>query len=51
VETAQTDGLLGLTIIVAASLAVLVYVFLRMAGVIGRRGHRDGRAPPPTPMG
>jgi len=49
-ETAQPEGLLGLMIIVAASLVVLVYVFLRMAGV-GRNAHRHGRPPPPSPLG
>jgi len=39
-ETAQPEGLLGLTIIVATSLVVLVYVLLRMAGVLGHR-HGD----------
>jgi hypothetical protein len=50
-ETAQPEGLLALTLIVAASLFVLVYVFLRMAGVIGRKAHRRGRPPPSSPLG
>jgi hypothetical protein len=49
-ETAQPE-LLGLMIVVAASLGVLVYAFLRMAGVTGRNGHRHGRPPPPPPVG
>ncbi|WP_152643267.1 hypothetical protein [Anaeromyxobacter sp. PSR-1] len=49
-ETAQPEGLLALTIIVATSLVVLVYVFLRMAGVIGRNARRHGRPPPPSPL-
>ena len=51
VGAAQSEGLLALTILVAASLVALVYAFLRMAGVIGRHARRDGRAPPPTPLG
>jgi len=41
-DTAQPNPL-GLMLIVVTSLAVLVYVFLRMAGVTGRHG----RPPPP----
>jgi hypothetical protein len=37
----------GLLLIVVGSLTVIVYVFLRIAGVIGRRAHGDGRPPPP----
>jgi hypothetical protein len=47
-ETAQPEGLLGVTILVAISLVVVVYVVLRMAGVIGR-DHGRGRPPPPFP--
>jgi len=47
-EAAQPGGLLGLTIIVVMSLVVIAYVFLRMAGVIGRNAHRHGRPPPPS---
>jgi len=43
--------MLGLTLIVATSLVVLVYVFLRIAGVIGRDARRHGRPPPPSPFG
>jgi hypothetical protein len=43
--------MLGLLVLVAGSLAVLVYSFLRMAGVVplGKRG--QGRPPPATPLG
>jgi hypothetical protein len=50
-ETAPPEDLLGLTAIVATSLVVLVYVFLRMAGVIGQKAHRRGRPPPSSPLG
>jgi hypothetical protein len=50
-ENAQPSGMAGLLLIVVGSLAVIVYVFLRIAGVIGRRAHGEGRPPPPTPMG
>jgi len=39
-EIAQPQGLLGLLIMIATSLVVLVYVFLRMVGVLGHR-HDD----------
>jgi hypothetical protein len=42
VETGQPQQLLGLLVLVAASLALLVYVILRMAGVHVRR--HGGRA-------
>jgi hypothetical protein len=44
-EPAQPQELLGLLFVTVTSLVVLVYVFLRMAGVLGhrRRGpHRRG---------
>jgi hypothetical protein len=50
-ENAQTYDLLGLLVLVAGSFAVLVYVFLRMAGGIGRNAQRRGRPPPPTSFG
>jgi len=50
-EAASPEGLLGLTLVVATSLVVLVYVFLRMAGVVGGDSDRHGRPPPPSPLG
>jgi hypothetical protein len=47
----QPTGMTGLLLVVASSLMVIVYAFLRMAGVIGRRAHGQGRPPPPTPLG
>jgi len=49
VNGATPSGLLGLLLLVLLALAVLVYVFLRMSGVLGHDKH--GRPPPPTPMG
>jgi hypothetical protein len=44
-EAAQPEGLLGLMIVVATSLVAIVYVFLRMLGVLGHRheGHPRSR--------
>jgi hypothetical protein len=50
-ETAQANGSFGLLLLVAGSLSALVYVFLRMAGVIGRGTRGQGRPPPATPLG
>ncbi len=36
--------------IVVTALVVLVYVFLWMAGVIGRNARRHSRPPPPSPL-
>jgi hypothetical protein len=47
----EPQGLLGLGVVVATSLVVIVYVFLRMAGVIHRKDHDHGGRPPPPPMG
>lgn len=49
-EATQPE-LIRLMVVVAAALGVLVYVFLRMAGITRRHGQRDGRPPPPTPLG
>jgi hypothetical protein len=51
-ETAQPQGLTALAVLVAAALVVVVLVFLKMAGVIHRRGHKgEGRNPPPASFG
>jgi hypothetical protein len=50
-EALQPRGVLVFAIIVGASLVVLVYVFLRIAGIIGRKANRDDHPPPPTPLG
>ncbi len=51
-ETAQPQSLTALGIIVVAALAIIVVVFLKMSGVIRRRGHKgEGRSPPPPPAG
>jgi hypothetical protein len=44
----ESRELLGLLILVPASLAVIVYVFLRIGGVVGRKRHTE--RPPPPPM-
>jgi hypothetical protein len=50
-QEAQSSGMLGLLVLVAASLLALVYSFLRMSGVVPRHRSGQGRPPPPTPMG
>jgi hypothetical protein len=47
----QPSGTLGLLVLVAGSLLVLVYSFLRMAGVVPRAKRGQGRPPPATPLG
>jgi hypothetical protein len=43
--------MLGLLVVVAASLLLVVFSFLRMAGVVPRHGRGQGRPPPATPLG
>lgn len=50
-ETANGEGMLGLLVLVVLSLAVVVYVFLRMAGILPRKGRRHEIPPPPPPAG
>jgi hypothetical protein len=46
-ENAQPSDLTRLAVVVFAALLLVVYAFLRMAGIIHGRGHRGGRPPPP----
>ncbi len=50
-QAGPPQEMLGLMLVVATALVVLVYAFLRMAGVIGRNGRRHGRPPPPSLLG
>lgn len=50
-DGAQPAGLLGLLVIVVASLGAIAYAFLRIAGVIGGRGRKREHPPPPASYG
>jgi hypothetical protein len=50
-EVVQPSGMLPLLVLVAGSLLLLVYSFLRMAGVVPRARRGQGRPPPATPLG
>jgi hypothetical protein len=50
-DSAQPSGLLGLLVIVVASFGIIAYAFLRIAGVIGRRGRKQEHPPPPASYG